>query len=531
MAGNEPKKLVKGALLLTLAGVISKILSAGYRIPLQNLTGDIGFYIYQQVYPILAIAIILALYSFPSAISHMATELKAKGSNLSFKGFYAPVFIIIVILCTPIVIFLLWNAQGLSQFIGDGNLTDIYQLSGLIFLLVPFTAILRGYFQGNMMMKPTAYSQIGEQLIRVSFIIIAAVWIFRTGADLYDVGRSGVIASLLGSFAAIVILSLFLLRHCRLSRPQREIKVEAIPWKYYVSTLLILGLVASLNHMVLIIIQFADIITLIPGLMDYGLSAREAMEAKGVFDRGQPLIQLGTVLGSSFALALLPSVTKEKWRRDPQAFYSNIQATLLFSFYLAAGATIGLILLFPEANMLLFTNDKGTADLQILVLSIFLSSLAMTGAAILQGLGYRKQTAGFIFIAFFIKFTGNQLLVPWWGVTGSATATVFSLLVLFGLVLFELKRKLPELHFFRRINWGAFVKASSVMILFVLAMSLIFSGQAAVSRIYLLFYCIFVSIIGGVLYIYSLIRWCAFREEELRMLPMQSLFLKIYHRR
>ncbi|WP_164215593.1 polysaccharide biosynthesis protein [Virgibacillus sp. YIM 98842] len=532
MPRNESKKLVKGALLLTLAGVISKILSAGYRIPLQNLTGDIGFYIYQQAYPILAIAMTLALYSFPSAISNMAMEIKATGQSLTIKSFYGPVFMVIAGICTPMFIFLLLNAEPLALFVGDENLAGIYQLSAFIFLLVPFTALLRGFFQGNIVMTPTACSQIGEQIIRVSIIIAAAVWVFRTGSDIYHVGRAAAIASIFGALAAILILGLFLLRYHRKSLSRRvTTKADAIPWNYYVTTLLILGLVASLNHMVLIIIQFADTFTLIPGLMDHGLTAREAMEAKGVFDRGQPMIQLGTVLGSSFALALLPSVTKQKWREHPRTFYSNIQAALLFSFYLAAGATIGLILLFPEANTLLFQNDKGTADLQILVLSIFLSSLAMTGAAILQGLEYRKRTAGFILIAFFTKWSANQILVPLWGVTGSAIATVLSLFVLCVLVLAELKRKLPELRFFKRMNWRAFVKAGAVLVLFVLAMDLIFPEQAAASRVYLLFYCVFVSGIGGILYIYLLVRWQAFQEEELRMLPMSSLFLKIYHRR
>jgi len=530
MTGNESNKLVKGALLLTMAGLISKILSAGYRIPLQNLTGDIGFYIYQQVYPILAMVMILTLYGFPSAVSKMAMEVKETGKSLSLKGFYAPVFIILAGICTPIFIFLLLNAEALALLVGDENLKDIYQLSAFIFLLVPFTSLLRGYFQGNIMMKPTAYSQVGEQIVRVSFIIFAAVWIFMTGSDIYDIGRAGVVASVLGALAAILILGLFLFRYGRQQKQTGE-RYSRIPWNYYVSTLLTLGLVASLNHMVLIIIQFADTFTLVPSLMDYGLTKLEAMEAKGVFDRGQPLIQLGTVLGSSFALALLPSITKQKLEKTPHAFYSYTQGTLLFSFYFAAGATIGLVLIFPEANTLLFQNNKGTMDLQILVLSIFLSSLAITAAPILQGLGYMKRTAAFILIAFFIKWTANQLLVPWLGVTGSAIATVLSLLFLCGIVLFELKRKLPELHFFRRINWSAFVKASVVMVLFVLAMDFFIAEQAAASRISLLFYCMFVSVIGGGLYIYALVRWRAFREEEIHMLPMRSLFLRIHNRR
>src|SRR5690625_4689456 len=93
MGGNESNKLMKGALLLTLAGIISKVLSAGYRIPLQNLTGDIGFYIYQQVYPLLGMAMVLGLYGFPSAISKLTVDLREEGKEVSLYNYYKSVFL------------------------------------------------------------------------------------------------------------------------------------------------------------------------------------------------------------------------------------------------------------------------------------------------------------------------------------------------------------------------------------------------------------------------------------------------------
>src|SRR5690625_6662426 len=116
--------------------------------------------------------------------------------------------------------------------------------------------------------------------------------------------------------------------------------------------------------MVLLIIQFADVFTLVPGLIKHGLSNIEAMEAKGVFDRGQPLIQLGTVLGSSFALALIPTISKQRLVEDPAKFRGYIEGVFLFSFYLAAGAVIGLVMIVPETNTLLFQNTKGTMSLR-----------------------------------------------------------------------------------------------------------------------------------------------------------------------
>ena len=48
---KEVTTIMRGALILSLSSLIAKILSAFYRIPFENLVGNIGFYVYQQVYP------------------------------------------------------------------------------------------------------------------------------------------------------------------------------------------------------------------------------------------------------------------------------------------------------------------------------------------------------------------------------------------------------------------------------------------------------------------------------------------------
>ncbi|MFD2045568.1 oligosaccharide flippase family protein [Ornithinibacillus salinisoli] len=522
MASN---KIVKGALLLTLAGLISKILSAGYRIPLQNLTGDIGFYVYQQVYPILGIAFVLALYGFPSAVSKIAVELKSEGKLLSFTRFYVPVYLILLGINMALFLFISLNADALARWVGDENLNHTYNLAAFVFLFIPLSALLRGAFQSGFHMKPTAYSQIGEQLFRVAFIILVAYFVAYHGGELYDIGLAGGIASIIGMITAIIILGLFFIKY----KPMQK-DTYAIPWNYYLRTILIFGIVASLNHMILLVIQFADTFTLVPSLMEYGLFQLEAMEAKGVYDRGLPLIQLGAVLGSSFALALIPAISKRNIESDTKTFYKHIESSLTFSFYIAAGATIGLIVIFPEANMLLFQNDKGTNALRILVVAILLSSLAITALSILQGIGYMKRTAGFIFGAFFMKWVLNQILVPFFGINGSALATVLSLGALCVISLFELKRKLPGLLLFTKIRWGTFLTASCVMVLFLVVMDMVVVHSEFHSRTALLIYVLTIICIGAALYIIILLRGRAFTEEELSMLPFADKLIRLHRR-
>lgn len=526
MANKETNKLVKGALLLTIAGLVSKILSASYRIPLQNLTGDFGYYIYQQVYPLLGIILILSLYGFPSAISKLSVEMRAKGKSTSFKQFYLPIFLLMLVINGFLFVLLYMNASQIANLVGDAQLTRAYQLAAFTFLLIPFSSLLRGVFQGSLEMKPTAYSQVGEQLIRVAIIIWVAYLFFGERIEVYQIGEAAAIASIIGAIIAIVILLVFFIK----IKPVTN-QVYKIPWGYYLRTLFTLGIVAALNHMVLLIIQFADVFTLVPKLMEYGLSSMESMEAKGVFDRGQPLIQIGTVLGSSFALALIPAISKKHLKEDAENTIAYIQGGLLFSFYLAAGAVIGLVLIFPEVNMLLFKDLKGTSSLQILSLAILLSSVSITTSSILQGLDYFKRTAVFILLAFLIKWVANILLVPLWGITGSAVATVLSLLVLCVIVLVDLNKKLPEMKIFKEINIKAFFIAGLGMVGFILITQFLIPYEMITSRIILLIYVMFVSIVGALIYLFLLLRYRAFTERELSMLPSASLFIKVHRGR
>src|SRR5690625_4791879 len=194
---DQANKIVKGALLLTVAGILSKLLSAAYRIPLQNLTGDVGFYIYQQVYPILGMILILALYGFPSAISRMAVISQADKRKLSLTHFALPMFLVLLLINGSLAIILWAKADGLAKLIGDAQLAPAFKMTAYVFLFIPLTALLRGIFQSQLKMRPIALSQVGEQLVRV-FIILLAALLYATDRlmNLYKIAEWAAIAAL-----------------------------------------------------------------------------------------------------------------------------------------------------------------------------------------------------------------------------------------------------------------------------------------------------------------------------------------------
>lgn len=82
-----------------------------------------------------------------------------------------------------------------------------------------------------------------------------------------------------------------------------------------VKTLTFQGFAICITGMLLIFIQMADSINLYTLLVSSGIGEFEAKQLKGIYDRGQPLLQLGTVLATSMSLSLVPLISSEKMKK------------------------------------------------------------------------------------------------------------------------------------------------------------------------------------------------------------------------
>jgi len=97
-------------------------------------------------------------------------------------------------------------SSQLAQLMGDPDLKPILQSVSWMFLWMPLLATLRGYFQGNYRMEPTAVSQVSEQLVRVGAILIAAYLYTKTKGDLYVMGANAMSGATIGAVLASSIL-------------------------------------------------------------------------------------------------------------------------------------------------------------------------------------------------------------------------------------------------------------------------------------------------------------------------------------
>ncbi len=142
------KGMLKGALALSVAALIAKALSAGYRIPYQNMAGDLGYYVYQQVYPFYGLIVIVAMYGFPVVISRQVAEQQARGDDEAVKRIVATSFYSLLLFSLLAMTLFAVLAPTIAVLIGDLNLVKLLRTVSLTFLLLPFLSVVRAITKG-----------------------------------------------------------------------------------------------------------------------------------------------------------------------------------------------------------------------------------------------------------------------------------------------------------------------------------------------------------------------------------------------
>lgn len=535
-SANQSKALFRGAFILTIAALVVKILSAFYRIPFQNIVGDVGFYIYQQVYPIYGMAIVLSTTGFPVVISKLYAEQREKGNTEKSRLLLFTSFIYLQLFGFICFLVLYLGAERIALWMNDPHLAILLRVVSIVYLTFPFVSLLRGYYQGMGDMVPTALSQVGEQTIRVLTILVLSYLFMQKGYSLYLVGGGAMFGSITGSIVSSIILFMFLWirKEWKWIAPTRGMfgtfTVEA---KEIVKALTLQGLMICLSGMLLILIQLADSMNLYSLLTNNGFDKEDAKSLKGIFDRGQPLIQLGTVAATSLSLTLVPLITRERMADEQNNLTGKIQMALKVSIVIGLGASAGLWAIIRPTNIMLFENDLGSTELGILGFVILFTSIILTIIAIMQGLGRLLFPALAVTISFPLKYGLNMLLVPWVGIKGAAISTIITLAFVTLLLLVRLKKMLAASLLTGRF-FITVILATVVMVVFLKGYILgtdQLLGHLGIERIGAAVQALSAVCFGGILFMIIIIRGRVFLEQELALFSLGSRLIHFLARK
>lgn len=438
----DMKTFMKGASILTLSAIIVKILSAVYRVPYQNLVGDKGFYIYQQVYPFVGIFIVWTSYGFAVAVSKLLASSESPGQS---KALLRTAFIYLSLLSIVFFVILMGFAPFFAEAMGDAHLVSLIRVSAYIVLLMPFLAVLKGSFQSTGHMTPVAISGVGEQASRVMIVLIGTWIAVTSGASLYKAGEIAMWGAVIGEATGVIILALYYRRtfigHA-----------ESINTWQTIKELTTVSLSVSASSLILLLFQLVDSFTILNSLLMMGESAQAAMEVKGVYDRGQPLVQMGILIATTLALAIVPLIAHHASKANGRGPIPFIRVTYRTAFLFGWAATVGLALVLPYVNEMLFETRDGSFTIIIFSIQIFWLSLILPLTAILQGAGKFKIPTLLLMVGLVVKSLGNTLLVPLFGTTGAAVASNIGFIVIIGCLVYYFKTiwtfKLAPLRFY-----------------------------------------------------------------------------------
>lgn len=435
-----PSKLLKGAAVLALAAIVTKLLGTLQKIPLQNIGGDGVFGIYNTVYPFYMMIVTLATAGFPAAVSKFIAERQVLGEEDGKRSVLRMASLMMGLLGAAGFAMLYFGAPLLSRAIGSSQLLPALRNAAPALLFIPLTAALRGYFQGLQEMVPTAVSQVTEQTVRVMVMIVLLLYWTGVGAA-DDVIAGGAFA---GSAAGVMAGLLVMLVYWRRSSGQRESTAPSrelgadseidIPDRAkgageergarLLAAMLAYAIPVCLAALAVPLLSLVDTFTLPRLLQSRGADELQAMVEVGIYNRGVPLVQLVTMLASSLSVMFIPALTELRMKNDPVGIQRQTTLALRWFWLIGLAASTGLALLAQPINVMLYEDGLGSATLAWIAWTAAPGALVTVSAALLQGLGHVRAPALHLLAAAALKTALNALLVPPLGITGAALAGI-----------------------------------------------------------------------------------------------------------
>ncbi len=408
--------LIMGTAILTVTGLITRIIGFFYRIYLSRLFGEEGMGIYQLLSPVLALSFSLTAAGFQTAISKFVAA-QAGLENTQFPS--RRPMVMGLILTVPLSLACTAALYMGSDFIAVSLLREPRTASMIRILApsVPLSAIhacINGYFYGIKKAGVPAGTQLLEQCCRVACVYLVSASIMAQGhTPSINVAVLGLTigegCSMLAALAAA-----WYHRFRQAAAPGRQ-PSNAFGYAQ------LLGMVIPLtaNRIVLNLLQSVESVSIPAGLRSYGYDNATALSVYGVLTgMAFPMIFFPNALTGSVSVMLLPMISESYARGDDEGIRRAILRTVKYCFLLGFSC-MGLFLL--TGRLLgegLYRSPLAGHFIRSLSLICPFLYLDTTLSSILQGLGMAGRLFLINVTSLLVRLAFILLTVPHLGIQG-----------------------------------------------------------------------------------------------------------------
>lgn len=432
----DGKTLIKGTLILTIAGFLTRIIGFFYRIFLSHTIGAEGMGIYQLIFPIHTLCFALTVSGIQTAISRFVAARCALKNEQGACAIFFTGTLLCTALSVSISVFLHYYAPTISAyFLGEERCTPLLRLMAWSIPFGTAHACINAYYYAQSKTGIPAISQLLEQSARVlTSYIIYMMLLSHNQLPTPMIAVFGILGGETTSllFSAAVITIDFYKQRIKpfpLIQPLQDLK-----------EILSISLPLTGSRVLLTLLQSAEAV-LIPGqLRLYGLTQADALSIYGILTgMSLPLILFPSAITNSIAVMLLPAVAQDQARGNRKTIRKTVLLTIRYCILLGFASTAFFFIFANYLGDFLFHNPYAGIFIRTLAFICPFLYLSTTLSSILNGLGETKLCFWQNSLGLIIRILFVLLAIPRYGITGYLWGLLAGETVVAGLSLFYLR--------------------------------------------------------------------------------------------
>ena len=419
LSSLKKNPLITGTLLMTAAGVLSRIIGFFYRIFLSRTIGAEALGIYQLIGPVFSLCFALTAPSIQTSISKFVGDAigGCKDSLCGEKKARAYLILGLVLSCGLSIltgIFMYFNADWIAvRFLGEARCAPLLVL--LTYSLLPccIHACINGYYYGRKNAFVPSLCQLIEQIARVG-----SVWIIfqiTTEKGIPLTAFHAVCGLVIGECFGLLVSMSALLREKRL--PRGSYTSDSICNSTMTHAFLAMVIPLTINRLSVAFSTSLENLLIPQKLQLYGYTQTDALSIYGILS-GMTLsiILFPCVLTNSLSVLLLPAISEARGRSNENQIRRTTQKAIRLGLLLGFAFTILFLLTGDMIGNKLFHNALAghfICRLAWLCPLMYITSLLNS---ILHGLGRPKQVLFVNLLACLIRIGMIWFLVPAYGI-------------------------------------------------------------------------------------------------------------------
>ncbi|OIJ16588.1 stage V sporulation protein B [Anaerobacillus alkalilacustris] len=419
------QSFLQGAFILIIGGLITKILGFVNKIVVARIMGAEGVGLYSMAVPTLLLVITLTQIGLPVAISKFVAEAEARNDRSKIKQ------ILVVSLATTGVlsIFFTFGMIGLAPIISKYFLTDTRAFYPLVAIspivpIVALSSVLRGYFQGRQNMKPSAYSQVIEQIVRITLVAVLTSAFLPYGVEYAAAGA--MISVVIGELASLLYM-IFMFKNAKRVKVRSNFFGYLKQGKSTFNELMTIALPTTGSRLIGSVSYFFEPIVVSQSLAIAGITTVIATKQYGeLAGFAIPLLFLPTFITYSLSVSLVPAISEAAAQRHYKLIHHRLSQALRLAM-VSGGISCVILYVYAVPIMDLMYNAPTVASyIKIMApFSIFLYFQGPLQAA-LQALNLAKAAMMNSLIGNVVKIVAVFVLAsrPELGIMGAALAIV-----------------------------------------------------------------------------------------------------------